>query len=77
MATILLSESALDLLRLHLERHGEVDVDTNRESYQELERAGLMAVGHSFRDGRDSIYRLTKLGFEREAELLAGVRESA
>jgi hypothetical protein len=30
-----------------------------------------MAVGHSFRDGRNSICRMTKLGFERKAELLA------
>jgi hypothetical protein len=66
------SESAVALLRLHLERHGQIDVDdTNRQAYRELERAGIMAVGHGFSGGRDSIYRLTKEGFERKAELLA------
>lgn len=75
--TTTLSEAALSLLRLHLERHGQVDVDeTNREIYRELERAGIVAVGHSFREGRDSIYRLTKEGFERKTELLACAKES-
>jgi hypothetical protein len=75
---ITLSESALALLRLHLERHGQIDVDdTNRGAYRELGRAGIMAVGHSFSGGRDSIYRLTKEGFERKAELLAGAKEGA
>ena len=41
-STITLSESDLALLRLHLERHGQVEVDdTNRE----LEEAGLMILG--------------------------------
>ena len=78
METTTLSEAALALLRLHLEQHGQVGVDaTNRELYRELERAGVMAVGHSFSGGRDSIYRLTKEGFERKAELLACAKESA
>jgi DNA-binding MarR family transcriptional regulator len=68
---IALSKEALSLFRLHLERHGDLDAEANRAAYQELERAGLMAVGHSFRDGRNSIYRLTKEGFERKAEILA------
>jgi hypothetical protein len=71
-----LSDAALALFRLHLERREEIDVDANRETYRELERAGLMAVGHSFRNGRDSIYRLTKEGFERKAELLTMTREA-
>ena len=78
METTTLSEAALALLRLHLVQHGQVGVDaTNRELYRELERAGVMAVGHSFSGGRDSIYRLTKEGFERKAELLACAKESA
>jgi hypothetical protein len=73
---ITLSTEALSLFRLHLERHGDLDAEANRAAYQELERAGLMAVGHSFRNGRNSIYRLTKVGFERNAELLACAKEA-
>ena len=73
-----LSPPALALLRLHLERHGQIEVDdTNRETYRELERAGIMAVGHSFSGGRDSIYRLTKDGFEQKADLLACAQKIA
>jgi DNA-binding transcriptional ArsR family regulator len=71
-----LSPAALALFRLHLERHGDLDAEANRAGYQELERAGLVAVGHSFRDGRNSIYRLTKEGFERKGELLACAKEA-
>jgi hypothetical protein len=51
-------------------------VAANREAYVELERAGLMACGHSFAGGRDSIYRLTKEGFDRKAELLTRAKEA-
>jgi hypothetical protein len=72
MPTITLSESALALFRLHIELHGNILIDdTNREPYCELERAGLMVLGNSFRDGPGTIYRVSKLGFERKAELLA------
>jgi hypothetical protein len=68
----MLSHEALALFRLHVERHGDVDVDdSNRAAYRELERAGLMVCGHSFRDGPNSIYKVTRLGFDRKAELLA------
>ncbi len=67
----MLSKQALALFRLHVERHGDVDVDENREAYRELERAGLMVVGNTFAGGQDSIYHVTKEGFERKAELLA------
>ena len=78
MQTAALSAEALALLKLHVERKGDIDVDdSNREIYRELERAGIVAVGHSFRDGRDSIYRLTKEGFERKAELLARAQRIA
>jgi hypothetical protein len=77
MQTITLSEAALALFRLHIERHGDIDVDdSNREVYGELERAGVMACGHSFRDGPNSIFKVTKLGFERKAELLAATSPS-
>ncbi len=67
----MLSHEALALFRLHVERHGDVDVDANRETYRELERAGLMVVGNTFGGGQDSVYHVTKEGFERKAELLA------
>ncbi|WP_406699659.1 hypothetical protein V5E97_12440 [Singulisphaera sp. Ch08] len=68
--TITLSEAALSLFRLHIERHGQIDVnDSTRELYRELARAGLMRSGSTFRDGPESIYRLTQEGFDRKAEL--------
>jgi hypothetical protein len=67
-----LSPAALTLFRLHVERGGHLDVDdTTREAYRELARAGLMQSGHTYTKGDESIYRLTKEGFERKAELLA------
>jgi hypothetical protein len=76
MQTIALSEAALALFRLHVERHGDIDVDANREAYRELERAGLMVVGNTFAGGQDSMYHVTREGFERKAELLACAREA-
>jgi hypothetical protein len=71
MGRIKLSAAALALFRLHVERHGQIDVDdSNREIYRELARAGIMVAGHSFTGGDESIYRLTREGFERKAELL-------
>jgi len=49
----------------------------HRAAYQELATAGLVTAGHSFWDGRNSFYALTKEGFERKAELLACAKESA
>jgi hypothetical protein len=73
----MLSGSALALFRLHIELHGNLLVDeANREPYLELERAGLMMLGNSFRDGPDTIYRPSKLVLERKAELLAGVKDA-
>ena len=69
MQTLALSEKALALFRLHIERHGDVDVDANRETYRELQCAGLMIVGNTFAGGQDSVYHVTKEGFERRAEL--------
>jgi len=78
MQTMTLSEAAVALFRLHIERRGDIIVnDANREAYRELERAGLMIQGNSFRYGPGSIYSVSRLGFERKAELLACARESA
>jgi hypothetical protein len=73
-----ISAEALSLFRVHVERRGNMIVDdSNRAAYEELARAGLMKAGHSFLHGRNSIYGLTKEGFERKAELLACAREIA
>jgi hypothetical protein len=72
----MLSGAALKLFRLHVERRREVDVDAHRDAYRELAAAGLMVAGSTFRDGPESIYRLTKLGFERKEELLACPKEA-
>lgn len=78
MPTATLSPAALALFRLHVERRGQVPVDdSTRGPYRELARAGLMRAGSTFRDGPESIYRLTQEGFERKAELLACAKESA
>jgi hypothetical protein len=66
-----LSPAAVALFRLHVERRGDVDVnDANRE----LARAGLMVAGNSFARGVESVYTVTREGFERKAELLACAR---
>jgi hypothetical protein len=70
-----LSPAALDLFRLHVERHGDLVVDdSNRETYRELARAGFMQAVSTFAGGPESAYRVTKEGFDRKAELLVGVK---
>jgi hypothetical protein len=70
-----LSKAAVAQFQRHLA--GDRDVtDTNRAAYRELAAAGLMVAGHSFVGGDESIYRLTKEGFERKAELLACAKEA-
>jgi hypothetical protein len=74
MRTLALSEKAVALFRLHIEQRRTIDVDVNREAYRELARAGLMVAGNSFAGGEESVYHVTKEGFDRKAELLAGVK---
>ena len=70
-----LSRAAVARFRRHLA--GDRDVtDANRAAYRELAAAGLMAAGHSFAGGDESIYRLTRHRFERKAEILAGAKEA-
>jgi hypothetical protein len=77
MAATELSGAALALFRLHVARGGHIPItDENREVYDDLVKAGLMAWGHTFRDGRNSICRVTKEGFERKKELLARAKEA-
>ena len=72
-----LSPSALALFKRHIELGRTVDLEVNRPVYEELARAGLMVVGNTFAGGQNSIYSVTKAGFERRAELLACSKESA
>ena len=72
----MLSKRALALFREHVEQHRTIDVNTNREAYRELARAGLMVAGNSFAGGDESVYHVTRQGFERRAELLAGAKEA-
>ncbi len=45
--------------------------DANHDAYRELAGAGLMVAGNGFAGGQESLYHVTKLGFERKGELLA------
>ena len=66
-----LSETAIAQFRRHLA--GDRDVtNENRAAYRELAAAGLMVAMHTFAGGDESAYRLSAMGFERKAELLAG-----
>jgi hypothetical protein len=76
MQTITLSESALALFKRHVELGRTIDIEANRAVYEELARAGLMIVGNSFAGGQNSVYSVTKKGFERKTELLACAREA-
>jgi hypothetical protein len=73
-----LSEAALSLFRLHVARHGQIDVDdSTRPLYRELAAYGLMRAVNTYAGGRESAYRVTKEGFERKTELLGRAKESA
>lgn len=62
-----LSESALALFRLHVERMGDIDVgDDNRGLYRELEAAGLVLLGRPFVG--EPRYHLTRAGFDLKME---------
>lgn len=77
MQTMTLSEAALALFRLHVERHGDVDVDDEtRPVYRELAHAGPMRAVSTYAGRPESAYRMTREGFERRAKLLAGAREA-
>jgi hypothetical protein len=68
----MLSKESLALFRRHIERRGDIVVDdSNRETYRELGRAGLMVATSSFAGTEESMYHVTRPGFERKAELLA------
>jgi hypothetical protein len=63
MPTISLSDSALALLRAHVEQGGEFTVsESNSTACRELAAAGLMIPGHSFTRGREAFYVPTEVG---------------
>jgi hypothetical protein len=72
-----LSRAAVARFRRPLAGDREV-TDASRAAYRELAAAGLMEAMHSFAGGDESVYRLTKEGSERKAEILAwaGSREA-
>jgi hypothetical protein len=64
MRTIALSEAALALLLLRVER-GELPVDdSNRELHREFAHAGSMVAVHTFSGGREQFYRFTHEGWD-------------
>jgi hypothetical protein len=71
-----LSPAALSLFKRHIELGRTIELEVNRPLYEELARAGLMIVGNSFAGGQDSVYSVTKEGFERKAELFADAKEA-
>jgi hypothetical protein len=71
-----LSTEALTLFKRHVELGRTIDLEANRAVYEELALAGLMVVGNGFAGGQDSIYMVTKKGFERRAELFACAKEA-
>ena len=72
------SEAALALFRRHVERHGQIRVDeATRPLYRELASAGVMVAVSTYAGGPESAYRVTKLGFDMKAELLACAKKIA
>ncbi|MGC8641687.1 MAG: hypothetical protein ACP5XB_17610 [Isosphaeraceae bacterium] len=72
-----MSDAAIALFRLHVERHGDVRVDaTTRNAYRELARAGLMVPVSTYAGGPESAYRLTREGFERKGEIIGCSKEA-
>ncbi len=63
MQTLALSEAALSLLLLHVERSELPVDDSNRELHRELARAGLLVAVHTFSGGREQFYRFTQEGW--------------
>jgi len=72
-----LSESALALFRLHVERMGKIDVDdTNHEAYRELERVGLVINSRPFVGNQ--LYTLTRAGYDlKQSHIYPSLSESA
>ena len=70
-----LSPAARDLLRQITAGRVEVTSE-NRPAFRELMSARIIMLGHSFRDGRDSIYRWTYYGYKRRFEISACAKDA-
>jgi hypothetical protein len=68
-----LSGAARELLRQLIADRVEVTPE-NRFAFRELAAARIVILGHSFRDGRESVYRWTYWGWHRRFELLGCAR---
>jgi hypothetical protein len=77
MQTIALSEAALALFRLHIERAGIRVDDANREAHRELERAGILYPVSTFARGPEAYFRFTDFGWDMRHEILACAKDSA
>ena len=73
----MLSKHALALFREHLEQRRTIDVDTNREAYRELARAGIMYPVSGFISGPEYLFRWTDDGWARRFEILGGAKDDA
>jgi hypothetical protein len=70
-----LSPAARDLLRQITAGRVEVTLE-NRPAFRELMSARIIMLGHSFRDGRDSVYRWTYYGYKQRFELSACAKDA-
>jgi hypothetical protein len=77
MLTMSLSDSAIALLRSRIDGGSREVNDSNRESYRELARAGIMYPVSGFTSGPEYLFRWTDEGWERRFELLGCAKESA
>ncbi len=71
-----LSEAALSLLHLCVSGPNPKVDDSNRESYRELARAGVMYPVSGFVSGPEANFRFTEDGWNRRDELLACAKQA-
>jgi hypothetical protein len=71
-----LSGAARELLRRLIAGRVEVTPE-NRPAFRELAAARIVVLGHSFRDGRESVYHWTYWGWHRRFELLGPAQARA
>jgi hypothetical protein len=71
-----LSPAARDLLRQITAGRVEVTAE-NRPFFRELMAARIITLGHTFSEGRESMYRWTYYGYQQRFELLASAKEAS
>ncbi len=70
MSTLVLSESALALLRTRLSGDDRVTAE-NLDAYRELARAGIMIPISTWAGGAEAVFRFTEDGWNRREEFTA------